>query len=113
MSKAHCIVILFCLSSSCVPNVVHFLLPFRYSLTFIYFTEKLNQENGSLDNGQRSSDNGSSSNSSTPTHSRHPSDLTTMGSLASPDSIMSKSVGDVFNGFVIAVHRKMVCFDRI
>lgn len=75
--------------------------------------EKISQENGSLDNGQKSSsDNGFSSNSSTPTHSRHPSDLTTMGSLASPDS-MSKSVGDVFNGFVIAVNRKMVCFDRI
>ncbi|XP_071178506.1 ubiquitin carboxyl-terminal hydrolase 32-like [Mytilus edulis] len=71
---------------------------------------KIPQENGSIENGQKSSDNGSSSNSSTPTHSRNPSDLTTMGSLASPDS-MSKSVGDVFNGFVIAVHRKMTLMD--
>ena len=54
----------------------------------------------------------SSSNSNTPTHSRNNSN-TSLNVMVSPSSgasidSMSKSVGDVFNGFVIGVHRKMV-----
>jgi len=47
---------------------------------------------------------------STPTHSRNNSSTslnTSMTSSGGPE-LLPKSVGDVFNGFVIAVHRKMV-----
>ncbi|KAJ8312078.1 hypothetical protein KUTeg_009451 [Tegillarca granosa] len=57
-------------------------------------------------------DTGPSSTNSTPSHSRNSSDVTMMGSVNSPEnSIMTKSVGDVFNGFVIGVHRKMNLMD--
>jgi len=55
------------------------------------------------------SDTSSLSSNNTPTHSRNHSDVGMMGNLNTPENNgMSKSVGDLFDGFVISVHRKMV-----
>lgn len=51
-----------------------------------------------------------SSANNTPTHSRHPSDVPTMGSLQpTPENPAPKASSELFSGFVIGVHRKMVC----
>ncbi|XP_060562624.1 ubiquitin carboxyl-terminal hydrolase 32-like [Ruditapes philippinarum] len=58
-------------------------------------------------------DRGSNSATSTPTHSRNNSSTSLNMSMNSSVSLESgqKSVGDVFSGFVIAVHRKMTLMD--
>lgn len=55
-------------------------------------------------------DRGNGSAPSTPSHSRNNSSTSLNTSVSGGTSLDSgpKSVGDVFNGFVIAVHRKMV-----
>ncbi|XP_052268914.1 ubiquitin carboxyl-terminal hydrolase 32-like isoform X1 [Dreissena polymorpha] len=61
--------------------------------------------NGELLNG---------SPSSTPSHSRNNSSTSlniSINGSSSTESHLPKSVGDVFNGFVIAVHRKMTLMD--
>lgn len=74
-------------------------------------TEKIQQK---LENGPSSVSNAltveDSSANNTPTHSRHPSDVPTMGSLQpTPENPAPKASSELFSGFVIGVHRKMVC----
>lgn len=78
---------------------------------FIFPTEKIQQK---LENGPSSVSNAltveDSSANNTPTHSRHPSDVPTMGSLQpTPENPAPKASSELFSGFVIGVHRKMVC----
>lgn len=50
-----------------------------------------------------------SSANNTPTHSRQPSDVPTMGSLQpTPENPAPKATAEIFSGFAIGVHRKMV-----
>lgn len=78
---------------------------------FFFTTEKIQQK---LENGPSSVSNAltveDSSANNTPTHSRHPSDVPTMGSLQpTPENPAPKPSSELFSGFVIGVHRKMVC----
>lgn len=78
---------------------------------FFFATEKIQQK---LENGPSSVSNAltveDSSANNTPTHSRHPSDVPTMGSLQpTPENPAPKPSSELFSGFVIGVHRKMVC----
>lgn len=78
---------------------------------FFFTTEKIQQK---LENGPSSVSNAltveDSSANNTPTHSRHPSDVPTMGSLQpTPENPTPKPSSELFSGFVIGVHRKMVC----
>ncbi|KAK3083744.1 hypothetical protein FSP39_002517 [Pinctada imbricata] len=72
-------------------------------------TRKIQQklENGLP--GTNESENNSTEN--TPTHSRHSSEDLIMANPGSPESSIPKSVGDIFSGFVIGVHRKMNLMD--
>lgn len=67
----------------------------------------MNGSASSLAGSTAGSENTSLSN--TPTHSRNPSDVGMMGNLGTPQHMSTpKSTGDLFEGFVISVHRKMV-----
>lgn len=76
-------------------------------------TKKIQQK---LENGPSSVSNAltveDSSANNTPTHSRHPSDVPTMGSLQpTPENPAPKASSELFSGFVIGVHRKMNLMD--
>lgn len=77
---------------------------------YILSLEKIQQK---LENGPASMSNSltteDSSANNTPTHSRHPSDVPTMGSLQpTPENPTPKASSELFSGFIIGVHRKMV-----
>ncbi|XP_062601497.1 ubiquitin carboxyl-terminal hydrolase 32-like isoform X2 [Saccostrea cucullata] len=76
-------------------------------------TKKIQQK---LENGPTSMSTSltveDNSANNTPTHSRQPSDVPTMGSLQpTPENPAPKATAELFSGFVIGVHRKMNLMD--
>lgn len=110
---------IFSFFSTVHPSVYNFVAYFKIIIiwqygdhqnVFIFQTEKIQQK---LENGPSSVSNAltveDSSANNTPTHSRHPSDVPTMGSLQpTPENPTPKPSSELFSGFVIGVHRKMV-----